>query len=100
MVRLAYLVIAFSSIVLVPSAPAQTHGDLFDKKSNRTGGVIIDERTGRVDVYDRDSNRLGYGSSTARLAAWTSMTSGATSSGALRSIQKAERSGRIDNSAW
>jgi hypothetical protein len=61
MVRLAYLVIAFSSIVLVPSAPAQTHVDLFDKKSNRTGGVIIDERTGRVDVYDRDSNRLGYG---------------------------------------
>ncbi len=35
--------------------------DLFDRKSTRTGGVIVDERTGRVDVYDRDANRLGYG---------------------------------------
>jgi hypothetical protein len=23
--------------------------------------VIVDERTGRVDVYDRDANRLGHG---------------------------------------
>ena len=46
---------------LAISAQAQTRVDLYDKKSNRTGGVILDERTGRVDVYDRDANRLGYG---------------------------------------
>jgi len=38
--------------------------DLFDKKSNRTGYIIIDPRTGRVDQFDRRSNRLGYGTVT------------------------------------
>jgi len=55
------LLVALAVLVLAPSAQAQTRVDLFDKKSNRTGGVIVDERTGRVDVYDRDANRLGYG---------------------------------------
>jgi len=32
-----------------------------DKRSNRAGGVIVNERTGRIDVYDRDANRLGDG---------------------------------------
>ena len=55
------LLVALVALVFAPVAQAQTRVDLFDKKSNRTGGVIVDERTGRVDVYDRDANRLGYG---------------------------------------
>ena len=55
----AWVLLALS---LVTSVEAQTtRVDLFDKKSNRSGGVILDERTGRVDFYDRDSNRVGYG---------------------------------------
>ena len=54
----AWVLLAFG---LVISAQAQTRVDLFDKKSNRSGGVILDERTGRVDFYGRDSNRVGYG---------------------------------------
>lgn len=61
MVRPVPLVLALFALGLATSAQAQTRVDLFDKKSNRTGGVIVDERTGRVDVYDRDANRLGYG---------------------------------------
>jgi len=49
-------IVAAASIV-----QAQTRADLYDKKSNRTGGVIVDERSGRIDVYDRDANRVGYG---------------------------------------
>jgi hypothetical protein len=41
--------------------------DTFDKKSNRTGYIIIDPRTGRLDQFDRNSNRLGYGYSTPSL---------------------------------
>jgi len=48
------------SIAVTPSAHAQTHVDLLDKRSSRTGGVIVDERTGRIDV-DRDANRVGCG---------------------------------------
>jgi len=61
MVRPVFFILVLSAIILAPSAQAQTRVDLFDKKANRSGGVIIDERTGRVDVYDRDANRLGYG---------------------------------------
>jgi hypothetical protein len=46
---------------LAISEQAQTRVDHFEKKSSRTGGVIVDERTGRIDGYDRDSNRVGYG---------------------------------------
>jgi hypothetical protein len=38
--------------------------DTFDKKSNRTGYIIIDPRTGRLDQFDKNSNRLGYGTTT------------------------------------
>lgn len=38
--------------------------DTFDRKSNRTGYIIIDPRTGRLDQFDRNSNRLGYGTTT------------------------------------
>jgi hypothetical protein len=45
----------------LPAAAQSTRVDLYNRKSERTGGVIVDERTGRVDVYDRDANRLGWG---------------------------------------
>ena len=38
--------------------------DTFDKRSNRTGYLIIDTKTGRVDQFDTRSNRLGYGTFT------------------------------------
>jgi len=61
MVR-SVLVLVVAIVGLAPvTTSAQTRVDLFDKKSARTGGVIVDERTGRVDVYDRDANRIGYG---------------------------------------
>lgn len=61
MVQPASFALLFVALVLAPAASAQTRVDLFDTKSNRTGGVILDQRTGRVDVYDRDANRVGYG---------------------------------------
>ena len=48
-------------LVLAPATQAQTRVDLFDKQSNRTGFVTVDERTGRIDTYDVRSNRTGYG---------------------------------------
>lgn len=35
--------------------------DTFDARSNRTGHVIIDSRTGRFDAYDVRSNRTSTG---------------------------------------
>jgi hypothetical protein len=60
MIRLAPLGMLLA-LTLTSPAQAQTRVDLFDRKPNRTGGVILDERTGRVDLYDRESNRVGYG---------------------------------------
>lgn len=35
--------------------------DLFDTKSNRTGYIIVDPKSGRFDSYDTKSNRTGWG---------------------------------------
>jgi hypothetical protein len=35
--------------------------DLFDSKSNRTGYIIVEPKTGRFDTYDTKSNRTGWG---------------------------------------
>lgn len=35
--------------------------DLFDTKSNRTGYIIVDPRSGRFNTYDTKSNRTGWG---------------------------------------
>ena len=35
--------------------------DTFDKKSNRTGYIVIDPRTGRFDSFDLHGNRVGHG---------------------------------------
>ncbi len=35
--------------------------DLYDRESNRVGYVVVDDRAGRLDLYDRFSNRRGYG---------------------------------------
>jgi len=61
MVRLTALALVLAAVLAPAVATGQSRVDVFDKKLNRTGGVIVDERTGRVDVYDRDANRLGYG---------------------------------------
>lgn len=61
MVRLGVLVFALAAVLAPAVVTAQARVDLFDKKSDRTGGVIVNERSGRVDVYDRDAKRVGYG---------------------------------------
>ena len=38
--------------------------DLFDNKSNRTGYIIVEPKTGRFDTYDSKSNRTGWGTIT------------------------------------
>ena len=38
--------------------------DLFDAKSNRTGYIIVEPKTGRFDAYDTLSKRTGWGSIT------------------------------------
>jgi hypothetical protein len=60
------LVFAFVSCLAVPSAilAAEIRIDTFDKKSNRTGYIVIDPRTGRLDQFDSRGNRLGYGTAT------------------------------------
>ena len=35
--------------------------DLFDTKSNRTGYILIDPKSGRFDTYDTKSRRTGWG---------------------------------------
>lgn len=38
--------------------------DLFDNKSNRTGYIIVEPKTGRFDTYDTQSKRTGWGTIT------------------------------------
>ena len=38
--------------------------DLFDTKSNRTGYIIVDPKTGRFDTYNTQSHRTGWGTIT------------------------------------
>ena len=38
--------------------------DLFDTKSNRTGYIIVEPKTGRFDTYDTESKRTGWGTIT------------------------------------
>ena len=38
--------------------------DLFDTKSNRTGYIIVEPKTGRFDTYDTQSKRTGWGTIT------------------------------------
>ena len=35
--------------------------DLFDTKSNRTGYILVDPKSGRFNTYDTKSNRTGWG---------------------------------------
>ena len=35
--------------------------DRFNADSERKGYTILDRNTGRIDIYDRDSKRTGYG---------------------------------------
>jgi hypothetical protein len=56
-----------SMLVLLTSAltgAEEIRIDTFDKKSNRTGYIVIDPRTGRLDQFDSRGNRLGYGTTT------------------------------------
>jgi hypothetical protein len=38
--------------------------DVFDTKSNRTGYIIVEPKTGRFDTYDTQSKRTGWGTIT------------------------------------
>jgi hypothetical protein len=58
-----------SMLVLLTSALAgaeEIRIDTFDKKSNRTGYIVIDPRTGRLDQFDSRGNRLRYGDEPAK----------------------------------
>jgi hypothetical protein len=57
------ITIAFAGLLLA-QASDEIRIDQFDKKGNRTGYMIIDQRTGRYDSYDKNSNRTGFGSVT------------------------------------
>lgn len=50
-------------LTLAPASEAQerTRVDLHDAKGRRNGHVIVDERSGRIDFYDNQSRRTGYG---------------------------------------
>ena len=39
----------------------RTHVELFNKQSRHDGHVILDPGGGRIDTYDRESRRTGYG---------------------------------------
>jgi hypothetical protein len=54
--------IAFGILsILLAQASPEIRIDTFDKRSNRTGYLIVNPNTGRVDQFDTRSNRLGYG---------------------------------------
>ena len=48
--------------LFLAQASSEVRVDTFDKNSRRTGYLVIDQRTGRVDQFDTHGNRLGYGS--------------------------------------
>ena len=50
--------------IVATQASAPVRIDTFDKRSNRTGYIVIDPRTGWLDQYDARSNRTGYGYTT------------------------------------
>ena len=49
---------------LLAQATQEIRIDTFDKKSNRTGYIIIDPKTKRFDTYDTKSHRTGWGTIT------------------------------------
>jgi hypothetical protein len=57
-------IIALGFVCFLIAQSNEIRIDTFDKKSNRTGYIIIDPKTGRLDQFDRNSNRLGYGTTT------------------------------------
>jgi hypothetical protein len=62
-----FIVLGVVCFLLAPSPEIlaqEIRIDTFDKKSNRTGYIIIDPRTGRLDQFDKNSDRLGYGTVT------------------------------------
>jgi hypothetical protein len=63
-----FVALSFTCCVLLAQAAVaqETRIDTFDKNGRRTGYLIIDQRTGRIDQYDSRSNRLGYGMTTPR----------------------------------
>ena len=64
--RLAMLILAAGMGLLLGGqlVIAGDRIDLFDSKSNRTGYIIVEPKTGRFDTYDTKSNRTGWGTIT------------------------------------
>lgn len=60
-VWLACVTFALLALSLATFVQAQTRVDLFDKRSNRTGYILVDPKSERIDTYDTKSNRTGYG---------------------------------------
>jgi hypothetical protein len=60
---------AFLVVLTLLASPALAQSDevridTFDKHGRRTGYLILNEKTGRIDQYDARSNRLGFGTVT------------------------------------
>ena len=47
--------------VAADERPTQTRIDLYDAHSNQTGHAIIEDPSGRIEFYDRQSRRTGSG---------------------------------------
>jgi len=48
-------------IEIAQAAPNEVRVDTYDRKSNRTGYIIYDPKTGKFDQFDLHGNRRGYG---------------------------------------
>ena len=61
-----FVALSFTCCVLLAQAAVaqETRIDTFDKKSNRTGYIIVDPKTKRFDTYDTKSKRTGWGTIT------------------------------------
>lgn len=57
----ALALLAVALLALGASALAGERVDLFRPDGTRTGYAVVDRQTGRVDFYDTQSRRTGYG---------------------------------------
>ena len=57
------MVVVASLLVSATIAVAQdrTRVDLYKPDGSREGYAILNEQTGRIDTYDKESRRTGYG---------------------------------------
>jgi len=52
------------AVILAQAVSENVRIDTYEKDGRRSGYLVIDGRTGRIDQFDARSNRLGYGTVT------------------------------------